>query len=276
MDELVGNTGSGFAITDQEFRQFREFIHRIAGINLAPTKKALVCGRLSRRLRQRALGSFAEYYRVLASGDDPTEVQTAVDLLTTNETHFFREPSHFEFLRKQALAEARPESSYRVWSAACASGEEPYSIAMVLADCLGTAPWEVVASDLSARVLERARTGHYAIESAARISTDYLHRYCLKGVGPQQGTLLVDKAVRQRVQFLQINLNAPLPKLGQFHGIFLRNVMIYFDLETKRQVVQRLLPFLRPGGFFVIGHSETLNGVVEGLTLVTPSIYRKP
>ncbi len=264
-------------ITDQEFHQFQKLIYQIAGISLSSAKKALVSGRLSKRLREHSLNSYGEYYRLLTSGRESAEMQVAVDLLTTNETQFFREPRHFDFLRQMAMAGARPGCTYRVWSAACSTGEEPYSIAMVLADCLGDGPWEVVASDISARALEKACAGHYPLHRAKNIPPHYLTGCCLKGVGRQKGTFLIDKALRNRVQFMQINLNAPLPKLGEFNVIFLRNVMIYFGMETKKLVVSRMLPLLKPKGHFIVGHSESLNGVVDAsLSLVTPSIYRKP
>lgn len=264
-----------YTISDQEFGQFQELIYQLAGISLTSAKKALVTGRLAKRLSQHRLNSYAEYFSLLTSRRHPEELQVAVDLLTTNETYFFREPKHFDFLGG-LLAAHRPGRAFRVWSAACSSGEEPYSIAMVLNDHLGEAPWEVVASDISTRVLARAQIGHYPLGRADGISREHLSRYCLKGVGSQDGTLLIDRKLRSRVSFRQINLNCGLPSLGEFNVIFLRNVMIYFNMETKRQVVQRMLPLLRPGGHFLIGHSESLNGVVDHLELVAPSIYRKP
>ena len=262
-------------ISDHEFSQFQQLIYQLAGIHLSPAKKALVSGRLAKRLSQHRLGSYGEYFRLLTGSRDSAELQIAVDLLTTNETYFFREPKHFDFLRNQIVSGHRPGRPFRVWSAACSSGEEPYSIAMVLSDILGDAQWEVVASDISTRVLEKARRGHYSMERASGISREHLSRYCLKGIGSQQGTLLVERGLRSRVSFKQVNLNQPLPTMGEFDLIFLRNVMIYFDLETKRQVVRRMLPLLRSGGHFVIGHSESLNGVTDELKSVVPSVYRK-
>lgn len=261
-------------ISDQEFSCFQRFIYEAAGITLSPAKKALVCGRLAKRLDARQLRSYAEYFRLLESGSDPAEVQTAVDLLTTNETYFFREPKHFDVLRTHAVA-SRSHRPFRVWSAACSSGEEPYSIAMVLADCIGSNPWEIVASDLSTRVLHKARLGHYPDSRTQQIPLPYLKRFCLKGTGAQQGTLLVERSLRSRVQFLQVNLNERLPQLGTFDMIFLRNVMIYFSIETKREVVARLLNVLKPGGYFLIGHSETLNEISTAVEQVAPSVYRK-
>ncbi|MBI4938042.1 MAG: protein-glutamate O-methyltransferase CheR [Nitrosomonadales bacterium] len=264
------------AINDQEFSQFQKLIYQLAGINLSPAKKALVSGRLAKRLVQYHLDSYGDYFGLLTAGHNPEELQVAVDLLTTNETYFFREPRHFDFLRTRILSRHKPGNPFRVWSAACSSGEESYSIAMVLADHLGDGPWEVMASDICTRVLEKARIGHYSMDRIEGISREHLSRYCLKGIGLQENTLLVDKRLRSRVNFIQVNLSQPLPGLGVFDVIFLRNVMIYFDQETKRQIVQRMLPLLKPGGHFLIGHSETLNGVSDALHPLGPSIYRKP
>jgi chemotaxis protein methyltransferase CheR len=262
-------------ISDQEFGQFQRFIYETAGISLSSAKKALVCARLGKRVERHGLPSYAAYFRLLESGEAPDEVQVAVDSLTTNETYFFREPKHFDWLRSVASAEPRRTQPFRVWSAASSSGEEAYSIAMVLADCLGNAKWEVVGSDVSARVLSRARAAHYSMDRAKNIPEAYLKRFCMKGIGEQQGTLLVQRELRERVRFCQVNLNAALPKLGTFDVIFLRNVMIYFNDDTKRQVVTRLLALLKSNGSFLIGHSETLHGITQALQAVAPAIYRK-
>lgn len=266
---------SAITITDQEFSQFQKFIFDAAGISLSPAKKALVSGRLAKRVQHCQLSSYGEYFRLLASGNAVAEVQTAIDLLTTNETYFFREAKHFDLLREVASTASERRQPLRVWSAASSTGEEAYSIAMVLSDCMEDGQWEVMGSDISTRVLARARAGHYPLERTRHIPTACLKRYCLKGHGPQQGTLLVDRSLRSRVQFLQVNLNAPLPQLGMFDVIFLRNVMIYFNGETKQQVVARVLSLLKPGGYFFIGHSESLHGVTGLVQPVVPSIYRK-
>lgn len=262
-------------LNEEEFRRFQRWIYQTAGINMSDAKRPLVVGRLSKRLQLHGLDSYDAYFRMLTSGQHPDELQMAVDLLTTNETYFFREPKHFDYLRDVILPAVTPGRGFRVWSAASSSGQEAYTIAMVLADRLGDGPWEVIGSDLSSRVLERARTGHYPLEQSRHIPQAYLRNYCLKGVGSQEGTFLIGKQLRSRVGFRQVNLIDPLPKLGEFDLIFLRNVMIYFDLETKRRVVSRLLPLLRPGGHLFIGHSESLNGIADGLHLVKPAIYRK-
>ncbi|WP_282183680.1 MULTISPECIES: protein-glutamate O-methyltransferase CheR [Oxalobacteraceae] len=262
-------------ITDHEFAQFQAMLAQIAGIHLSPSKKSLVSGRLAKRLQHFQVNSYGEYFKLLHSDKQKDELQIALDLLTTNETYFFREPKHFDLLRERIVPERRP-GVMRIWSAACSTGEEPYSIAMVLADRIGETGWEILASDLSTRVLEKARSGHYAMERTANIPRDYLNRFCLKGVGSQEGTFLIDKQLRARVSFSQINLNAPLPGIGEFDVIFLRNVMIYFNLATKRDVVSRLLRVLKPGGYFIVGHSESLNGVTEEIKAVAPSVFLKP
>src|SRR5512145_2891494 len=150
-------------ITDQEFALFQRLIYKIAGISLSDAKKVLLVGRLTRRLKVYELDSFSQYYRMLASGEHADELQTMVDLLTTNETYFFREAKHFDFLRDEIIRKRRNPGSFRVWSAACSSGEEVYTLAMVLAENLPNTPWEIVGSDISTQVLAKAATGHYSL-----------------------------------------------------------------------------------------------------------------
>lgn len=264
------------ALCDQEFAQLRDLIYRIAGISMSPAKKQLISSRLAKRLRHHSLTSYGDYFRLITSPQGKDELQVAVDALTTNETHFFREPKHFDFLRQRIIPARKAGRGLRIWSAACSSGEEPYSIAMLLDEMLGSEPWEVVASDISARVLEKARSGLFHAARIPEIPKPYLNRYCLKGVGEYDGTLLIEQSLRGRVRFMQHNLTETPAKLGEFEVIFLRNVMIYFNQETKRQVVARLLPLLRPGGHLIVGHSESLNGVTDAMQLVVPSVYRKP
>lgn len=263
------------AITDREFERFQRFIHEAAGISLSTAKKALVSGRLAKRLQHHGLERYTDYLALLDRDEAGAEAQIAVDLLTTNETYFFRETRHFELLR--TLADAAPRGhAFRVWSAACSSGEEPYSMAMVLAEVRADRPWEVVGSDISSRVLQRARSGHYPMSRARQVPLPYLKRFCLKGCDEQDGTLLVARSLRERVRLLQVNLNEALPaELGSFDAVFLRNVMIYFNAETKQQVVARVLGTLRRGGCFVVGHSESLNGMMDGVQQLSPSVYRK-
>jgi chemotaxis protein methyltransferase CheR len=262
-------------LTDAELAQFQRFIYDEAGITLSAAKKALVMGRLGKRLSHHQLESFGEYFQLLVSGQHPDEVQMAVDLLTTNETYFFREIKHFEFLRGQAAAARQRGQLFRVWSAASSSGEEAYSIAMVLADCMGTTPWEVIGTDISTRMVQDADRALFTMDRARHVPPDYLRRYCLKGNAEYEGKLLIERGLRSRVKFRYANLNAPLPELGKFDIIFLRNVMIYFSNDTKQQVVNRVASALKPDGYFLVGHSESLNDITQTVRSVAPAIYQK-
>jgi chemotaxis protein methyltransferase CheR len=201
------------------------------------------------------------------------ELQMAIDLITTNETSFFREPHHFDFLQER-LRQLRPlPVSFRVWSAACSSGEEAYSIAMVLATVLASGTWEVVGSDISTRALERARRGEYSMGRSTTIPKVHFHAYCLKGSGPDEGTFLITKELRDKVQFLRVNLCEPLPDLGRFDLVFLRNILIHFEPPRKKAVVEALLERLKPGGLLIVDHTESLHGLTDRFVRVHPSIY---
>ena len=259
-------------ITEAEFAKFQAWIHSRAGIRLSLEKRALVCGRLHRRLLEHGLTRYGDYFQLIKDSAGE-EAEIALNLLTTNETCFFREPKHFEFFRDRIVPQASLHRCFRVWSAACSTGEEPYSLAMVLSESLGGRPWQVVGSDINSSVLTRAVRGCYPLEATRGISANFLHRFCLRGVRSQKGTFLIGHSLRERVQFFQINLNRELPEVGEFDVIFLRNVLIYFDVDTKAAVVKRLLTRLRPGGYFIVGHSETLHGVSQDVRMLAPTIY---
>lgn len=263
-------------ITVREFEAFQRLIHQHAGIALSQEKQILVASRLAKRLDYFGLESYAEYYRLATDPENDHEFQTMVNLLTTNETYFFREPQHFEFLVREVLPTWRGDC-FRIWSAASSSGEEAYSLAMTLSENLGMRQWQVVASDLSTRVLASAQRAVYPLDRLDHMNPTLLEKYCLKGVRSQAGYFRVTDKLRTRVQFRQINLMQPIPPgLGKFDVIFLRNVLIYFDQDTKRQVVERLTHALRPGGYFFISHSESLHRVTDRLRQIKPSIYRLP
>ncbi len=262
-------------ITPAEFAQFQRLIYKVAGISLADSKQVMVAGRLTNRLRHFGYETFSQYYKRVVAEDGEEELQTMVDLLTTNETYFFREPQHFAFLADRIAADHAEARPLDVWSAASSTGEEVYTIAMVLADVLGVdGAWTVTGSDISRRVLETARRGVYWLERTRGLSKDYLRKYCLKGVRSQEGTFIIAPELRQHTRFTTVNLNSSLPNIGPFDVIFLRNVMIYFDTETKRQVVERVVRRLRPEGYLIIGHSESLHGITECVETVQPTIYR--
>ncbi len=279
-------TSTANSLSDKEFSLFQEFMQQDAGVWLAPAKKALVAGRLMKRLRHYGLATYKEYfdYTTRGPGRASGEYDVMIGLITTHETHFFREPQHFKFLSESVLSKwsAAYGTPFRVWSAACSSGEEPYTLAMTLSEHFGGAPqnggrppFEVLASDIDQVVLQKAQTAVYPIDRAGEIPAEYLPRYFEKGVRSQAGTIRAAKPLRQAVRFMRVNLNEPLPRMPEFDAVFLRNVMIYFDAETKQKVVARLAGVLKKGGHLFVGHSETLNGVTDGLKLLRPSIYQK-
>lgn len=265
-------------LSDAEFSQFRALVLQETGITLSTQKKALLIGRLGSRLRARGLGSFAQYYRLLRDPKEALELQTAIDLITTNETSFFRESDHFKIL-VDYIQSLRPlPSPFRVWSAASSSGEEAYTLAMVLSDCLRGAPWEIIGTDISSRVIERARQALYPMERARSIPQAFLKRFCLKGQGQYEGMFIIHRPLRDRVAFVQANLSNPLRQLGSFDVIFLRNVLIYFDAPQKHLVLTNVLARLKPSGLLIVGHSESLAGLSAvanaGLYMVRPTVYR--
>ena len=260
-------------LTAREFAWVTDFLYRHTGIVLKPGKEAMVTGRLARRLKHHNLASYTEYFQRLGDPAAP-ETQVAVDLLTTNETYFFREPDHFTFLREAMLKRAPSSQPVRVWSAASSSGEEAYTTAMVLDDCLNGSRWEVLGTDISTRVVERAQRGLYPLDAAAKIPQPLLRKYCLKGRGEFEGYLAIAPLLLSNVKFQTANLITELPNIGTFDVVFLRNVMIYFDLDTKRELIARVEQLIRPGGYLCISHSETLNAIDTKLTMVKPSIYR--
>lgn len=263
------------SLSESDFERFRRFIYERAGISLTPHKRQMVSSRLQRRLRHLGLRSFGAYLeRIFEPGQD-LERQHLVDLLTTNETYFYREPAHFEFLLHQLLPAYR-DRALRVWSAACSSGEEVYTLAMVLAEGLGMSDWQILGSDISSRMLETARAGVYPLERAKRLPPDWLNKYCLKGVRSQAGNLSIESRLKARVQLEPRNLKR-LPLDGQlFDVIFLRNVLIYFDIETKQQVLDGIVRALCPGGYLFISHVESLHSLNTRLEMIRPSVFRKP
>jgi len=270
-------------ISAKEFALLRDLIHRESGIFLSEAKKALVVGRLGRRLRELGLSAFGAYYRILAEGDEEERVRM-LDCICTNETHFFREPRQFEFLERQVLPELAARAAaagtsrrIRAWSAACSTGEEPYSLAMtLLAHFPPSSGWtlEILASDLSTRALDQARAGLWCIDKAKEIPERYLKVFMLRGRGPQEGVMKAGPEIRSLLRFQRVNLNHdcyPVP--GPFDLIFCRNVLIYFDVASKARVVNRLLDQLAPSGYLFVGHAESLTGLSDRGRSVGPTVY---
>ena len=262
-------------ITEEEFTWLSRFLYDYTGIVLKNGKQALVVGRLDKRLRFLGMHTYTEYFRLIKQAEGAIERQMMVDLLTTNETYFFREPKHFEFIRSSILPLHPRHKTFRVWSAASSSGEEAYTVAMILAETLVHGLWEIVGTDISTRILEKATSGFYPMTAAEKIPLALLKKYCLKGKDAYEGFFRVNDSLRNRVDFKYVNLIETLPNLGRFDVIFLRNVMIYFDTSTKKQILSRIKDFLQPGGYFIISHSETLHSLNTELKLITPSIYRR-
>lgn len=262
-------------MTDTDFGQVRDLMRHVSGITMAHHKKQLVAGRLIKRLRALGLETFRDYVLLLQRPEQHEERRLAVDLLTTNETFFFREEGHFHFLRAYLLD--RESSPLRIWSAACSSGEEVYSLAMLLDSLLPCSnSWSLVGSDLCRHVLETAQSGIYPLSRAKAIPEEMLRKYCLKGVGSMDGYLQIQALLRQRVSFRCINLNDALPHdMPMFDVIFLRNILIYFDQTGKRELVSRVISRLQPGGYLFIGHSESLYGLNLPLTSCGSAVYYK-
>ena len=269
-------------ITDQEFGAYQRLIHAEAGIFLSEVKRALLVGRLARRLRELRLRSYGEYLEMVR-GDEDERVRM-IDAVSTNETHFFREPRQFEFLSQKvvpgwmaAAADGRRARKVRVWSAACSTGEEPYSLAMLLLDVLPpSAGWEIeiAATDISTRVLDRARAAVWPLPKSSEIPGEFLRRYMLKGVGPQEGWMKAGPELRATVRFSRLNLiGDSYPLTGEFDLIFLRNVLIYFRPETKSTVLTRVSRRLAPRGYLFLGHAESVMGFDTPLGTVGPNVY---
>ncbi|MBF5044350.1 protein-glutamate O-methyltransferase CheR [Aggregicoccus sp. 17bor-14] len=269
-------------LTDREFRAFQHFIYAQVGIRLSDAKRALLMGRLGRRLRELQLSSFGSYLE--RAQEDAVEQVQLFDLISTNETHFFREPKHFDFLEHELLPHWRAQGAtpggsrrVRVWSAGCSTGEEPYSLGMLLRHALPAEEgWDVdiLATDLSSRVLARARAALWPVEKSRDIPQHLLKAFMLKGTASQEGLMKAGPLLRSLVRFERLNLNEqPLRVRGPFDLVFCRNVLIYFDAASKARVIEQLLDRLAPGGHFFLGHAESLNGVTQRVRPVRPTVY---
>jgi chemotaxis protein methyltransferase CheR len=269
-------------LTDQEFGLFRDLVDKEIGIHLSATKQALVNARLLSRVRELGLATFTQYYERVQTGVDG-ELVRFINAICTNETRFFREPNQFTFMSEQLLPrllraaeQGQRPKQLRVWSAACSSGEEPYSLAMLLLDRL-PADWslEILATDISTKVLERAVGAVYSVERLAEIAPELRQRFLLRGVGSQAGKFRVGKQARSVVKFQRENLSVGrFEHLGSFDLVLCRNVLMYFKPEMRRFVVERLVRQLVTGGHFFVGHSESLHDYDVELRTVAPTIYR--
>lgn len=266
------------ALKPREFDQIRKLAYDQFGLELRAGKEQLVYARLAKIIRSLHFGSFQEYYDYLVQDRSGEALTAMIDALTTNHTSFFREPAHFTFLNETVLPRLRKRDRISIWSAACSSGEEPYSIAFSLMQYLTegeSAGIRILATDISTRVLNHAKEGVYSADRFNNLQLTQLRPYLLKGEDKWRGYFRVRKDIRDSIEFRRLNLMHNFSGLGLFPVIFCRNVMIYFDKSTQQDLVCRMSDCLEPGGFLLIGHAESLNRIDHGLRYVQPAVYQK-
>jgi chemotaxis protein methyltransferase CheR len=267
---------------ESEFDFIRSLVYERSRISLSPDKRELVSARLGKRLRATQLPTIGAYCQLLQSPGQEAELANLIDAISTNHTFFFRENAHFDFLRKTIVPEmqvrARQErwTQFRAWSAACSSGEEPYSIAITLAESLPTLPWHINATDISHRVLEKGTLGIYRSETVDRLPKNVIQNHFQRGFGPQDGNFRAKPELRERITFQHLNLLQGEPPFSSpFHVIFCRNVMIYFDRPTQEELIAKLTRHLVPGGYLFVGHAESLTGLKHTLKSIRPAVYQR-
>jgi chemotaxis protein methyltransferase CheR len=268
-------------LSDDLFSKFSSLIHRSCGIFLPPPKKVMLTARLNKRLRALGLSSFEDYFRYLQK-ETAAELSFFINTVTTNTTEFFREAGHFRFLKEIALPSLNfyPNAPLKrvpkVWSAACATGEEPYSLAMTLFDYFDRPTFDVIATDIDTDVLDRAQKGIYPEGATANIPESLSRRFTMKGIGKFQGYRRIVPEIRGRIQFSAHNfLHDVSPTDELMDIIFCRNVFIYFDTATRMRVVRKLFRHLHPQGYLFIGYSESLSDISKDFQGVAPAVYVK-
>jgi chemotaxis protein methyltransferase CheR len=269
-------TGAGH-MSSWEFDQFRTLAHDEFGLDLPDGKEQLVVARLGKKMRELNLKSFQAYYKHVIEDRTGEALVEMIDALTTNHTSFFRGPAHFELLRRTVRPALGSRSEIHLWSAACSTGEEPYSLAFTLFDELSLDTFSkvrILATDISTRALRTARAALYPAERFQGIASDQLRRYALRGEDARKDWYLPKKQFRSAVEFRRLNLMEDFSSLGAFPVIFCRNVLIYFDRKTQENLVNRLAARLEPGGYLFIGHAESLGGIDQPLAYVQPAVYR--
>lgn len=284
---IIMNSAMNTSMQSTDYEALREFVYQQTGINLGPEKKIMVEGRLRKRMRLLNLSTYHDYLEHLFSADGiRSELYPFINAITTNKTDFFREEKHFDYLIQDALPELiahRPkgyqQKHFTFWSAGCSSGEEPYTLGIVLSELAErdhAVSFSICATDISTEMLQAASRGIYETERVQDIPTPLLKKYFLRGKGDHEGFVRVDGKLRETVSFYRINLlSIPKNFNPPFDIIFCRNVLIYFDRQTQRRVVQNMLEYLNPGGYLFIGHSETLTGLDLPLTRATSTVYKK-
>lgn len=283
MDDQIESRDKEFLFTEKDFNYLAQLAGTRAGINLSSGKRELVYGRLAKRLRKLGLHSFKQYCDRLKEGDDE-ELTNFINSITTNVTSFFRENHHFDFITENILPNlinnqvgvAKPR--LRIWSAGCSSGEEPYSIAMVLMESIpDIARWDakILATDLDSNILEKASKGIYPLQRIQDISLTRRKRWFSMGVGNNLGTGKVVNDLRQMITYRQLNLGEEWPMRGPFDVIFCRNVTIYFDKPARIKLIERFANLLSDGGHLIVGHSESLFGLTDRFISVGRTVHQK-
>ncbi|MDQ8186453.1 protein-glutamate O-methyltransferase CheR [Pelagicoccus sp. SDUM812002] len=272
-------------ITDQDYSFIRDLIYKETRINLGDSKRELVSARLGKRLRANDMGSYTDYCQMLQSKPNSGELYHLIDAISTNHTFFFREINHFNYLNSHILpsfvnGQLGAGKELKIWSCACSTGEEPYSLAIALEEFLGKSQghdWSIQCSDISNRVLDFASKGIYDRDRLKNVKDEWLKRYFQKGEKQMDGYFRVRPEISRKLNFQRLNLFAPqFPWNQKFQVIFCRNVMIYFDRETQQELVGRLARHLVPGGYLLIGHAESLAGIRHPYTSIKPAIYQLP
>ncbi len=270
-----------YPFTDAEFEKLRGMIFERSGISISTAKKQLIYRRISTRLKKLKLSTFSDYISILESGDS-RENETFLNSITTNLTSFFRENHHFEYLSGTAMPEIletkKLDRKLRIWSAGCSTGEEPYSISMTLqpfARQLEGWDAKVLCTDLDTDVLAKARVGTYELEKTNGLSQTQKEQWFKKETIDQEVFLTAKPLLKQLLHFRQLNLMTRWPMSGKFDVVFCRNVMIYFDRETQRELVEKFADVIEPNGHLIIGHSETLGRVSDRFELIGKTVYRK-
>ncbi len=286
--EISGDSSSSETnappLSSQDFLRIRALVYERAGIDLRDGKQTLVSARLGKQVRASGSRSYADFLAGVESDQTGESLTALIDALTTNYTFFFREPDHFQFLRDTVLPNLVSRERVEVWCAAAATGEEPYTLAMVLLEALGggsgvslgRARALVLSTDISTRALVQARRGVYPLERFNGVSKSLLPKYWLRGEGPSAGLYKAKPELMRVVEFARLNLIKPFTHTSLFPVIFCRNVMIYFDKPTQQRVVDRMCQFLEPGGYLFLGHSESLSATRHLLEYAGPAVYRKP
>lgn len=283
--ELLEKKGIRTTLSDSDLKRLSEFIYTYSGIKMSPEKKSLLEGRLKKRIRHLKIKSYSDYCDYVFSNEGmKNEIIHMVDSITTNKTDFFREPKHFEYITKILLPEMIKNNSsqdlnLKIWCAACSSGEEPYTLAMVLssfAEKRQGLDYAILASDISTNVLYKAIMGIYEEDRISPIPIFYKKKYLMRSKDSQKKQVRIIPELREKILFKRINLmEQSLPVIKTMDIIFCRNAIIYFDRKTQERVINNLCNHLRPGGYLFMGHSETLNGMRAPLENVGHTIYRK-